>query len=115
MAYEMTAYCGLECAECPAYLATQADDMEALAKVAAEWSKQFGMEIPANTILCDGCKSDTGRICVYCGMCAVHSCAEGRALATCAHCDEFGCETLVACPGYMSQGRENLEKIRASL
>ncbi|MBN1875577.1 MAG: DUF3795 domain-containing protein, partial [Anaerolineae bacterium] len=34
---KIIAYCGLNCAECPAYLATQANDMEALEHVAEEW------------------------------------------------------------------------------
>ncbi len=111
----MTSYCGLDCSACPAYIATQNDDMEGLAKVAADWSKQFGMEIPTETVICDGCKADTGRLCGYCSMCAVRGCASGREFVTCAHCDGYVCETLQNCPGYQAQGRENLERIKSEL
>ena len=33
---KIIAYCGLACDECPAYIATQAEDMAALEKVAAQ-------------------------------------------------------------------------------
>lgn len=111
----MIAYCGLDCEHCPAYEATQAGDMEALAKVAEGWSKQFGMEIPTDSIVCDGCKSDSGRINAFCSMCQAKSCAAGKGIATCAHCPEFACKILEACPGYMAEGREALERIRREL
>ena len=38
---QMTAYCGLNCTECPTYLATQKDDDKLRDKVAKQWSKQF--------------------------------------------------------------------------
>jgi hypothetical protein len=112
--YEMTAYCGLECGECPAYLATQKDDMEALAKVAEEWSKQFGMEIPAETIICDGCKSGQ-RLCSYCAMCQVRDCAVAKEVPTCGHCGDYVCEMLQVNPGFGAGGKENLDKIREGL
>ena len=34
--------CGLICSECPAYVATQKDDNQMRATVAADWSKEFG-------------------------------------------------------------------------
>ncbi len=38
---EMTAFCGLACYECPAFLATRADDNKKRAEIAKEWSKQY--------------------------------------------------------------------------
>lgn len=35
------AYCGLTCTDCPAYMATQANDKNALEKVAAERREIF--------------------------------------------------------------------------
>lgn len=112
--YEMTSYCGLECSECPAYLATQKDDMEELARVAAEWSSQFGMQIPTESILCDGCTS-AGRLSGYCGMCAVRGCADLKDIPTCAHCADYVCAKLENCPGFSTLGKVNLERIKAGL
>lgn len=110
----MISYCGLECEECPSFIATQADDMAALAKVAEDWSKEFGMEIPAEAIICDGCVSTTGRLSGYCDMCEVRKCASGRAVVTCASCDDYGCEKLLACPAY-EKGKDTLERLRSEL
>ena len=112
--YEMTSYCGVECDMCPAYAATQANDMEQLSRVASEWSKAFGMEILKESIICDGCKSDTGRICSYCAICRVRQCAQGKDLPTCAHCEEYVCGILETCPSFAAT-KENLERIRRGL
>ena len=37
--------CGLLCGECGAYKATQANDADAVAKVAAEWTKLFNTDV----------------------------------------------------------------------
>jgi hypothetical protein len=111
--YEMISYCGLDCMECPAYLATQAGDMEALARVAKEWGEQFGMEITPESILCDSCKSGEGaRRSGYCFTCGVRTCALEKGVVTCAHCDDYGCATLQACPAYRAEGKARLNKIR---
>ena len=34
---KIIAYCGLVCSDCSAYVATQANDQEALERVAAQW------------------------------------------------------------------------------
>ena len=38
---QMIAYCGLTCTDCPAYVATQENDREALENVAAEWREEY--------------------------------------------------------------------------
>lgn len=57
----MIAYCGITCTDRGAYRATQAQDMEALQRMAKEASEQFGMEMTAADSMCDGCLSTTGR------------------------------------------------------
>ncbi|MCX6027799.1 MAG: DUF3795 domain-containing protein [Chloroflexi bacterium] len=37
----IVAYCGLVCSECPAYIATQADDLAMKERVVAQWRVQF--------------------------------------------------------------------------
>ena len=111
--YEMISYCGLDCSACPAYLATQADDMDALARVAVEWGEQFGIKITPESILCDSCKTGEGaRRSGYCSTCGVRACAVEREVITCAHCDDYGCETLQSCPAYRGDGKVRLDKIR---
>lgn len=47
----MIAFCGLDCARCGAYLATQADDDELRAATAREWSERHGIDIPPDPII----------------------------------------------------------------
>lgn len=113
--YEMIAYCGLDCSQCAAYLATRSDEGEALEKVAAEWRERFGMEVSADDVACDGCRSNTGRLSSYCPTCGVRECGIDRGVTTCAHCGDYDCERLRGCGGYRSQGKVTLDKIRAEL
>ncbi len=110
--YEGIAYCGLDCGSCPALLATRRGDMEALARVAERWGAGTGTTIGAESILCDGCKSSTGRINKFCAICEIKDCAVGRGLATCAGCEEYACERLRRFPPFEVEGKSNLDRIR---
>jgi hypothetical protein len=114
MAQKMIAYCGLVCSDCPAFVATQADDMDALAQLAAQWSEQFGAAMTAEECMCDGCLV-AGHKVGYCHACAVRQCAAGRGVANCAHCDDFGCENLVGFWQHAPHARVTLEGIRKTL
>jgi len=111
----MIAFCGLECARCPAFLATRAGDMRALAEVAARWSENVGEEIRPEEILCDGCDSDSGRRNRFCAVCAVRNCCKEKRLPNCAHCDRYPCETLDGHPAFTEEARANLALIRDAL
>ena len=88
------AYCGLVCDECPAYQATQADDNEARARIAAEWSEAFGADMKVENINCDGCLGEGGRKLGYCSICEIRACAIERSVENCAHCSDYACEPL---------------------
>ena len=62
---EMISFCGLDCHECGAFLATKEDDDQKRAKVAQEWSRLFKAEIKPEDINCEGCLSDGGRLFNY--------------------------------------------------
>lgn len=113
---QMIAYCGLDCAKCPAYVATQAGDREALERTAAMWREQFSApEITADSIVCDGCMMD-GRLSGYCSICEIRACALGRSLATCAPCAEYdGCGKLAAFHEHAPEAKATLDGLRAAL
>ena len=113
---KIIAYCGLNCAECPAYLATQSGDPAALERVVAEWRVAFNApDMTAESIICDGCLvTDGGRLAGYCSMCEIRTCAIERAVANCAFCADYGCAKL---EGFLAQApaaRETLEQLRAA-
>jgi Protein of unknown function (DUF3795) len=113
--FESIAYCGLDCDRCPAYLATQSGDMEALARVAERWTTDTGREVRAEAILCDGCKSGSERINTFCAACEIRDCADARGLVTCAPCSDYACERLRDFIAYEGEGKANLDKIRRTL
>jgi hypothetical protein len=92
---EMMAYCGTICGECPAYIATQANDQTALEQVAAQWREEyFSPEITVADVRCDGCTSDQGAHCNYCGQCPIRACARKKGVVSCVQCDDYGCATI---------------------
>jgi hypothetical protein len=111
---EMIACCGLNCAECEAFMATQKNDMAALSTLAEKWSQMFGAALAAEECVCDGCKAD-GRKIGYCAECKVRACAVGRGVANCAYCEDYECDTLTAFLGEAGKARDNLEAIRRTL
>jgi len=116
MAEKMIAYCGLVCSGCPAYVATQAGDMEALERVAAQWSEEFGATFTAADCLCDGCTSASERLSSYAsGGCEVRACAVTRGVVNCATCDDYGCEKITAFFNFAPEAKATLEEIRKSL
>jgi hypothetical protein len=111
------AYCGLVCSDCDAYVATQANDLEALERLARRAREEFGVEnATAETTKCDGCLTDDGRQIGYCATCKIRACAIERSIPNCAHCADYACENLQAFfSSQAPEARSLLDEIRASL
>jgi hypothetical protein len=110
------AYCGLVCTDCPAYVATQADDRAALERVAAQWREEFDAPtLTVESVVCDGCLTDVGRKCSHCFECEIRACAMPRGVANCAHCEEYACEILEGFFGFVPEARATLNGVRAGL
>lgn len=108
----MIAYCGIDCAKCPAFIAQKTNDNELRKKTAAEWSKAFGHEMKPVDINCVGCNVAGPHI-VYCDqMCEIRKCAVGKKVTTCAACSDYGCETLESFIKNVPEARAILEKLR---
>jgi len=113
---EMIAYCGLICTDCPAYIATQANDRVALEQVTAQWREEYNApEITVESVRCDGCLGTAGRKCGHCSECDVRACAMGRGVPNCAHCADYACATITGFFGYVPEARATLDGIRARL
>lgn len=113
----MVAYCGIVCTDCPAYIATQADDRAALERVAAQWREEFSApEITVASVICDGCLASNGaRLAGYCSTCAIRACGVERDVVNCAHCAEYSCDKLDGFLSHVPDARKVLEEIRQSL
>lgn len=109
---QMIAYCGLVCTDCDAYLATQADDRDALERMAKRAREEYGVpDATVESVMCDGCLAESDRLCGYCYECQVRACG----VVNCAHCDDYGCEKLVAFWNMAPAARTTLDAIRAGL
>ena len=95
---EIIAYCGLKCHECEAYIATKANDKEAIEKVAKKWSTGEYSFAPED-IWCDGCVGDGERILTWCRECRIRNCCSEKQVPICTRCEDFPCEIIEKDPG----------------
>jgi hypothetical protein len=107
---KMIACCGLVCASCPTYLATQNDDDDARAKTADLYSKRFGFSLTPEDINCDGCLSSGGRLIGYCQACAIRKCCSVKGLANCMACAEQPCDHLRKFHAFSPEARAGFQK-----
>jgi len=106
----------MDCAKCEGYIATQANDLEAIELVAGKWRKQYNSpEITAESVICDGCTND-GRKSGYCNfICKIRSCAIKKSVQNCAYCSDYdSCKELEAFFAYplTAEAKSTLDNIR---
>jgi len=108
----LIAACGLDCAQCEAYVATRANDHAALARTAEKWSKDFNAPgLTAENIQCDGCMTE-GRKIGHCSECKIRLCGIERGLPNCASCPDYICEGLAGFLQNVPQAKANLDALR---
>lgn len=112
---KMIAICGINCAECPAFLATCENDDQRRKAVAEMWSKEYQSEFKAEDINCDGCHSLTGRLFSQCKVCEIRKCGQEKDLKNCAFCNEYPCPKLSPFFLMVPQGKATLDEIRKDL
>jgi hypothetical protein len=106
------AYCGLNCHECGAYLATITNDDDKRQAVAEQWSKENHTDIKPADINCTGCLTIGEIIFSHCKVCEIRLCGIQKKVANCAHCDEYVCEKLEKFFQMAPFLREKLNQIR---
>jgi len=111
----MIAYCGLDCLQCPGFIATKSGDEEALKKVAEEWSKEYGGNITVDDVRCNGCQSAEGPWMSHCAVCQMRACGIEKGVENCAHCDDYACDKLTEFFGFVPEAKTTLDGIRAGL
>lgn len=129
------AYCGIDCSECPAFIAYKNDDDELREKTAQKWTQMyktkyqqsislidnldkqksnenFVYEFKKEDINCEGCK--TGKIHVYycSSICNIRRCANSKNIENCGFCHEYPCESISTLINEIPSIKENLEKYK---
>jgi hypothetical protein len=108
----MIAYCGLDCEQCEAYIATQNNDDARRAKVAEEWARLYHAPIKPEHINCTGCYS-AGVKTYYCEqMCEIRKCATTKSVGTCADCPVYPCTVLNVILQAAPQAKARLDALR---
>ena len=86
---DFIAYCGLNCEDCEARIATEKNDDEMRKKVAKLWTDLNGVDITPEMINCSGCRIE-GVKTPYCdSLCPVRQCAMQKNYTTCGDCSEM--------------------------
>ncbi|NQU83841.1 MAG: DUF3795 domain-containing protein [Parcubacteria group bacterium] len=82
--------CGLDCTECPAFIARENNDDKLRKKTAEKWAKEFNApEIKPENINCLGCLSLFEPLFNHCKVCEVRKCGLERKLKNCGECREY--------------------------
>jgi len=85
---QMTSPCGLDCFNCPMYLANE--DMDLRVKISAR------LKLPLEEARCAGCRNAQGTISFQGDdePCAIFRCTSYKGIAYCYECIEFPCDHL---------------------
>ena len=104
-----TAFCGLDCEACDAYLATIRDDQALREKTARLWAELNQAPILPEHINCTGCRGG-GVKTIFCQqLCAIRRCALQRGVPSCGRCPELGsCPAVGAIHSGSPSALENL-------
>jgi hypothetical protein len=98
MARPMIAYCGIDCASCPAYRFPRLGEklhMKGLFQAMLKRGmKSKGLAMPDGDVICDGCTTIDARCLKPCLECAVRCCAMETGIENCAHCPKYPCDRL---------------------
>lgn len=91
---KMLGVCGLDCAQCEAYLATINNDQGARVETARKWSKEYGHPMKPEDVNCVGCNNQGVHI-DYRDVCEIRKCGQEKKVSCCKDCREFAsCEKI---------------------
>jgi hypothetical protein len=114
MADKLISCCGLNCAECGAYIATQKNDNNLRRLQAEKWTIEYKHPMKPEDINCDGCTS-TGKHVGYCNICEIRKCVRSRGLINCAWCINYSCNKLEKITSNVPAAKKNLEDIKKGM
>ncbi len=116
-------YCGLDCGECPVFIAAASNDEKLRQKTAKEWSLLYAAqlaeytgrdELKAEDMNCSGCHSQS-HLFIGCMNCPIRKCAREKRFITCAGCNEYGtCGMLNGFFSVHQNAKGNLDRMRTS-
>ncbi len=112
---EVISFCGLNCGECGAFLATKNNDDQKRAEVAELWSKEYKTDLKPEDINCEGCLSRSDNVFNYTKICEIRKCGMEKDIENCAHCGDYACEKLEKFFEMVPDAKKRLDEIRSTL
>jgi hypothetical protein len=112
---KIIAFCGLDCAECPGFIATQKNDANERKKVAELWNKEYKTNLKPEDINCLGCITETDQVFNYCKVCEIRKCGKGKKIKNCAYCVDYPCDLLNKFLTQSPKAKANLEEVRKTI
>ena len=112
----MIGICGLNCFNCPIYIATQKDDDQERKKIAEQWSTdEFPLE--QKDINCEGCLIEEAKLSKFARACEVRACGVEKKVKNCGYCEEYPCQKLDKLWKMFdsTEAKASLDKIRNNL
>lgn len=104
--------CGLNCAECAAFLATAANDDAMRAKTAAEWSVIYHADIKPEQINCMGCMADGVKFTHCANSCEMRKCCISKNVQNCADCQTYPCNMVSEFHKIAPAAKTNIEQLK---
>ncbi len=111
---QMLAYCGSNCMQCPAFIATKTNDDTMREQTAKLWSEGFNTNLKAEDINCEGCLPDEGIKFSHCSVCYVRKCAIEKNLTNCGDCTDYFCDELEKFFNMVPDFKTRLDEYRAN-
>lgn len=113
---ELTAPCGLDCFNCPHYLA---NDNEELRKQLAQGAQKYGLPFTYEEIYeksaCKGCRNRNGVPPFGVEQCKISKCVSAKDIESCADCSDFPCDNLNPFAEYASVFPHNMKVFNLAL
>jgi hypothetical protein len=112
---DIIAFCGINCSNCEAYLATRNNDDAARRAVADDWSARYHFDCKPADINCTGCQPDGGAKVGHCSECGIRQCGLKKGVQNCAHCASYPCAELERFFAMVPDCKARLDAIHAQL
>jgi len=89
--------CGLDCSDCPCFLAYQNNNDELRVKTAKKWAKLYDQpDLKPEDMNCLGCLSLEEPVFRHCKVCEVRKCGLEKGVQNCGVCVEYKSCKLIA-------------------
>jgi len=99
--------CGLDCSDCPCFLARRNNNNELRKKTAEKWKIDYGWsELKPEDINCTGCLSSKNPHFKNCSQCHVRKCGTKKGLKNCGKCTGYdNCKKIISLHKTIPEGK----------